>query len=209
LTSIQDEPLVYDVDVMWRIPEHWNRIYVLDSEHRARIASDPRLAPYANCTVPRALGLFNAFLNYEVRLHPEGSPPKAPGCSLDPIAIRAHEALMGTWQSTLSAAVGGPTVREPIFPPEVREWMRGHKYLRAVHNLDRIQFLNLVAAFSEYSEVAPAYELLTATETLPASSAVGWNRCLHAHNCLVSFRNRPMTVDEFVTDLHEQVLSRS
>lgn len=121
-------------------------------------------------------------------------PPSDLGTvSNDAELVEAHRSLVGLyWRLGRSDNNGIASSHQHVFDPQERSSLALYKYVEGQENVSKQELRELLdlEALGLYCFKAPRIKL----QIIPITGVL---RFLHAHNALVSFRDRPFTLNEF------------
>lgn len=161
---------------------------IFELRERDSLETNQYVRPYATITKSQLVGLLTALGEYAVRV---GMTPSwvMGTVSSDPELAEQHRALVGFHRrqhDTSNTASSG----QFVFDARERNTLSLHKYVRGCEDLSKREVLGLLEALTRYSLKAPRIEQVFGPFT-------GLVRSIHAHNALVSFRDKPFTQEEF------------
>lgn len=162
---------------------------IFEPREQESLKTDPWVRPYAAITKNQLVGLLTALGEYAVRAWMMDLPTVMGMVATDPQFAEKRRALVGfrrPQRDTSDTASSG----QFVFGGRERSTLSLHKYVRGSENLSKREVLGLLDALGQYSLNAPRIEQVLGPFT-------GFVRLIHAHNALVSFRDKPFTQDEF------------
>lgn len=160
------------------------------------------LRSFSTMTRDQLTGLVGALGDYASRVGPTFEPVEPSHHE----SIEAHRMLIDCyWQAPRALeqqrpawAIVPESLREianedPVFDPAEQATLRLHKYIRRHEGLQRREMLSVLIALGRYSRDAQALRVLPHV----SPGLVGVTRIIHGHNALISFSDRPFTLEEF------------
>ena len=157
---------------------------VFSEGDRERLAADPHLRPYLAITQSEVAGLLYALGRGAGVI----CPPEVGAEGLE--ASRDLEALYGELEYVDKPAPAPPHP-DAVFDAAEQDELSYRKNVRGVERITREQLIRLLRAVDRFALTAPYVDVF------PTGACVVISRWLHAHNVLVGFRDRPMSLEEF------------
>ena len=157
---------------------------VFELWERPTLEANPYLRPYASITKTQLVGLLGALGEYAIRVGPVLGTVWH-----DPESAETNRALVAFYRR-LKGGGGDIASTQFVFHAQERSRLSLHKYVRGCENLSKEEVLGLLEALGRYSLEAPRIKQVFGPFTFLV-------RAIHAHNALVSFRDRRFTLDEF------------
>jgi hypothetical protein len=169
---------------------------VFGIEERARLRADPDLSRYVDITQEQVAGLLWACGEYFGRAFDQ-LPPTPEGDNRDPEVVEAHRALRRAYAAchVRPDDQPPPSADDTVFDADEQHELSYFKWVRGAEHITRQQLLLLLAALDRYAARATLVHVAS-----PLSLA---RRMLHGHNTLVSFRDQPVTFEEFGRQLRD------
>ena len=163
---------------------------IFDAGEQESLEAHRYVAPYAGITKARLIGLLWALAEYMMRSTPD--PTLLIGTvSNDLEFVAAHRSLFGAYRRLKGPDTNGSSSSgQAVFDTQERHTMSFLKYVRGYRNFSKQDVREFLEALGQYCLIAPRIKQRFG----PIQADV---RLVHAHNALLSFRDRPFTVDEF------------
>ena len=159
------------------------------------------LRSFSTITRDQLTGLAGALGDYAIRVGPTFAPTEPSHHE----SIEAHRILIDFyWKAPRAPEQERPAwaivpeslcaiaTEDPVFDPAEQATLALHKYIRGYEGLRRREMLSVLLALGRYSRDAQTIEVLP-----HAPGLAGVARIIHAHNALISFSDRPFTLEEF------------
>jgi hypothetical protein len=184
---------------------------VFSEQDRQRLAADPHVRPYLAITQTEVAGLLYALgrgagllYPYDPRLLDNESDIQF----VDAEALEASQALDRVYHDLRyedRRRPAPPPKPDAVFDAAEQHELSYRKNIWGMERITREELVRLLRAVDRYTTRAPYMDVF------PDRSGVATSRWLHAHNVLVGFRERPMTLEEFseqVTFVMREALRR-
>ena len=166
---------------------------IFDLVERESVEADRYASPYAGITKAQLVGLLWALgecMTRSVSDTPDPTLLKG-AVSDDSEFVAAHRSLYRFYRWIRRPDTDGTASRgEPLFDTQERSTLALFRYVRGCENVSKQDVRVLLEALGRYCLKAPVIRQ-------PAGPHQLLVRLVHAHNALVSFRNRPFDVNEF------------
>jgi hypothetical protein len=164
---------------------------VFSARDRERLAGDPHLRPYLTITQDQVAGLLCALDRYAMIL-PAILADEPSFCVMDAETLQACRTLADVCRDLMRhpEATAPPPASDAVFDAPEQHELSYRKNVRGFEHITREDLVRLLRALDQYAVRAPQMDVFR-DSWVPAA------RFLHAHNVAVSFRERPLTLNEY------------
>ena len=176
----------------------------LTPDAQSVLRAEGHVAEVCSITVEQVAGLIGAISSLSSRSESGQLPVR------EAIAAETRESLadlLRAFRGIAARIASGEKPGVPVFTDPEQAALRLHKYVRnhtALTTDELSTMIDLLGAYASHARPYPLY----GSNAGEAAALVGVNRCLHAHNAILTFYASPFTLDEFEDDLHRTVFSK-
>jgi len=154
------------------------------------------LRPYLAITRAQLVGLLSALGEYAIRVGLKPWPLDGKDKSDPEIAWRCCAVVAFYWWDYPRRNPRPPG--EFVFDEADRRNLARHKYVGGNEGITKEETVRFLEALGRYTAIAHSFQQYF-------GEFEGHVRAIHAHNALLSFRERPFTQEEFIASVHAVV----
>ncbi len=167
---------------------------IFTPQEREDIETNQYVRPYAGITKNQLVGLLHALGEYGVR-NPYVRPWFIEMVPTDPELAERNDALIGCWRQLRKGYLSSIASRDEfIFDAQERGRLSVNKYVQGCEHLNKPELIPILEAVGRYSLKAPKLQQVSDQFT-------GHFRAIHVHNALVTFRDQPFNLLDYVRSL--------